>query len=156
MVEVMKICPLRLYITQTSCKLSAVHRYLIARIPNTYFIWNGGLCGLLSGGWTYEVRCVCKRVFDIDMGDRNLPQTASKQGYFYRKTVRWKPTFKTRPMCLNVLMFYLRFWVLRFSYWKFLTFDFIIYKIWRYILGIVFTNWKPCMESWSEAVISSS
>jgi hypothetical protein len=41
MVQVTEICPLRLYISETSCKLRAVHRYLIARIPDTYFIRNG-------------------------------------------------------------------------------------------------------------------
>ena len=53
-----------------------------------------------EGFWTYEVRCVCKRVFDIDMEDRNLPQTASKQGYFYRKkTLQWKAKFKKQQTC---------------------------------------------------------
>lgn len=38
MVKVVQKCPLGVYIIQTPWTLSASHRYLLARIPDTYFI----------------------------------------------------------------------------------------------------------------------
>jgi len=64
------------------------------------------------------------------MKDRNLPQTASKQGYFYTKKKVYSEKLRLkRDVCfLNLLMFYVCVVCFIFCHWKFLTFDFIILK----------------------------
>jgi len=105
MVEVTKICPLRLYITQTSRKLSAVHKYLIAWIPNTYFMWNGRPVRVF-GAAAERTKCdVFARGSSISLWKIvTFHKLLRNKDIFIKKKLcnGKKTTFKTRHICLTL------------------------------------------------------
>jgi hypothetical protein len=120
--KVTKICPLRLYITQTSRKLSAVHRYLIAWISNTYFMWNGRSVRVFE-----RTKCdVFARESSISIWKivTSHKLLRNKAIFIEKKLYNEKLSLKNNKLAHVLCM---RF-VLHFSHCMFLTFGFIILK----------------------------
>ena len=73
----------------------------------------------------------------------------NKAIFIEKKSLQWKTSFKTRRMFFKLAHVLCMRCVLHFLSLEVSNFWFYHFKIWRYILGILFTNWKPCREFWS-------